>query len=307
MANLFGLEMYSDIHRRFSSKYRAFSVSMLPGNERRDVERGNKFLLPPSALDLLARRNITYPMLFKIVNCRLNRETHCGVLEFSAEEGKCYLPHWMMMYLCLAEGDLLYVENTELPVGVFAKFQPQSVDFLDISNPKAVLENSLRNFACLSANDTIVIEYNDKQYEVCVLETKPGPAISIVECDLNVEFATPVGYEEPKEAKLSQEEMDFAAPKVVVDEPKGFKAFAGTGNRVDGKARNLKVAPASESDAAVKTENKLRGVPDYRWKVGQIRFIRMQPKKPENNKENETEFAAFAGPGQTLKPKKQKV
>lgn len=64
----FGIEMYPDVHRTFTSEYRAFSVTMLPGNERRDVERGNKFLLPPSALDLLTRLNITYPMLFKVSN-----------------------------------------------------------------------------------------------------------------------------------------------------------------------------------------------------------------------------------------------
>lgn len=27
-----------------------------------------------------------------------------------------------------------------------------------------------------------------------VLETKPADAISIIECDMNVEFAAPVGY-----------------------------------------------------------------------------------------------------------------
>ena len=37
-----------------------------------------------------------------------------------------------------------------------------------------------------------------RQYELCVLETKPGPAIDIHECDLNVEFAAPVGYQEPE-------------------------------------------------------------------------------------------------------------
>ncbi|XP_022654343.1 ubiquitin recognition factor in ER-associated degradation protein 1-like isoform X2 [Varroa destructor] len=306
MRRWFGIEMYPDVHRTFTSEYRAFSVTMLPGNERRDVERGNKFLLPPSALDLLTRLNITYPMLFKIVNRRLNRETHCGVLEFSAEEGKCYLPYWMMKYLCLDEGDLLYVENTQLPVGTFAKFQPQSVDFLDISNPKAVLENSLRNFACLSANDTIVIEYNEKQYEVCVLQVRPGNAISIIECDLNVEFAAPVDYQDPQDSKPSQEEMDFALPKVVIEEPKGFKAFAGTGNRIDGKTKNLEIDTLSDGDSRTKSgSSKQRGVPDYRWKPGTITFIRMKDKKEDNDKENGERKAAFPGTGQTLKAKKK--
>ena len=30
-----------------------------------------------------------------------------------------------------------------------------------------------------------------------VLETKPAAAVSVIECDLNVDFAPPVGYKEP--------------------------------------------------------------------------------------------------------------
>lgn len=36
------------------------------------------------------------------------------------------------------EGDLVHVKSVVLPVATFAKFQPQSMSFLDISNPKAV-------------------------------------------------------------------------------------------------------------------------------------------------------------------------
>ncbi len=30
------------------------------------------------------------------------------------------------------------------------KFQPQHVDFLDVSNPRAVLEKTLRSFSCVT-------------------------------------------------------------------------------------------------------------------------------------------------------------
>lgn len=49
--------------------------------------------MPPSALDVLTRLNIVYPMLFKLTNQRANRHTHCGVLEFVADEGKVYIPY----------------------------------------------------------------------------------------------------------------------------------------------------------------------------------------------------------------------
>lgn len=203
--------------RNFTQHYRCFSVSMLPGNERNDVENGGKSLfhniifclvifplptiyfevtksfyflviMPPSALDQLTRLNIEYPMLFKITNKKHDRQTHAGVLEFIADEGKIYIPFWMMRNLLLEEGDLVTIDNISLPVATFSKFQPQSVDFLDITNPKAVLENCLRNFACLTTGDLVAINYNNKIYELCVLETKPGRAVTIIECDMNVKI-----------------------------------------------------------------------------------------------------------------------
>ncbi len=90
-----------------------------------------------------------------------------------------------MRNLLLEEGDIIDIESVTLPVATFSKFQPLSSDFLDITNPKAVLENSLRNFACLSKNDIIAIQYNGHVYELCVLETKPHDAVNIIECDMN--------------------------------------------------------------------------------------------------------------------------
>ena len=49
-----------------------------------------------------------------------------------------------------------------------------------MTNPKAVLEARLRNFACLSKGDVIAIMYNNKIYELSVLETKPSDAVSVI-------------------------------------------------------------------------------------------------------------------------------
>lgn len=54
--------------------------------------------MPPSALDQLTRLNIVYPMLFKLTNPKAHQITHCGVLEFVADEGKIYLPYWVIVY-----------------------------------------------------------------------------------------------------------------------------------------------------------------------------------------------------------------
>ena len=53
------------------------------------------------------RLNISFPMLFKIQNEKKQRTSHTGVLEFIADEGRVYLPGWMMRNLLLDEGKLL--------------------------------------------------------------------------------------------------------------------------------------------------------------------------------------------------------
>ena len=49
----------------------------------------------------------------------------------------------MMQTLQLESGQLVHIKNASLSLGKFVKIQPQSVDFLDISDPKAVLEQAL--------------------------------------------------------------------------------------------------------------------------------------------------------------------
>ncbi|KAI9671185.1 MAG: Ubiquitin recognition factor in ER-associated degradation protein 1 [Caeruleum heppii] len=186
----------------FDEHYRCYPVAMLPGPERESANHGSKVFMPPSALDRLTRLHITYPMLFELINGAKERVTHSGVLEFIAEEGKIYLPYWMMQTLLLEPGDLLQIKSTDLPSGSFVKLQPQSTAFLDISDPKAVLENVMRNFACLTQGDIFSFRYNETNYEMAVLETKPASAkqgaISVLETDLEVDFAPPVGYVEPQ-------------------------------------------------------------------------------------------------------------
>ncbi|KAI8126543.1 putative ubiquitin fusion degradation protein 1 [Lucilia cuprina] len=288
--------MFPEAGRNFKASYKCFSVSMLPGNERQDVENGGKIIMPPSALDSLTRLNVEYPMLFKLINNKKGRTSHAGVLEFVADEGKCYLPYWMMDNLLLEEGDILTIESVSLPVAKFSKFQPHSTDFLDITNPKAVLENALRNFACLTTGDVVAIKYNKKVYELCVLETKPGNAVSIIECDMNVEFEAPVGYKEPttakKEQPVEEQPQDHVMEEVV-------ETFKGSGVRLDGKKKK-----DSQLDTPVIKKILARGVPDYDYKFGMLKFDRTI--KPISDRVAEIESApepeeTFQGQGFSMK------
>ena len=67
---------------------------------------------------------------------------------------------------------MITLTSVTLPVASYSKFKPQQVDFLNITNPKAVLEKHLRSFACLSKNDMISIDYLGKEYELQIVETK---------------------------------------------------------------------------------------------------------------------------------------
>lgn len=125
----------------------------------------------------------------------------------------------MMQNLLLAEGDIIKFKSTSLPKGTYVKLRPQSKDFLDISNPKAVLETTLRRYSCLTTGDSILINYNNKRFFIDIFETKPQRAVTIIEAralpcvergnrpltqrdfcrqtDCEVDFAPPLDYVEP--------------------------------------------------------------------------------------------------------------
>lgn len=105
-----------------------------------------------------------------------------------------------MKRLELEVGDLLQVRTTDLPPGTYIKLKPQSPDFLEISDPRAVLEKAFRNFSCLTKGDIFSFSYNDQTYHIAVTDVKPETekhGIVTMETDLKVDFESPVGYVEP--------------------------------------------------------------------------------------------------------------
>eukprot|EP00164_Ancoracysta_twista_P000451 GFYU01000610.1.p1 GENE.GFYU01000610.1~~GFYU01000610.1.p1 ORF type:complete len:291 (+),score=106.46 GFYU01000610.1:99-971(+) len=231
----------------FQNQYKCFPVSFLAAQQQRDVstlENSDKIIMPPSALDLLARLAISYPMLFELsfAGCP-EKKMHCGVLEFIAEEGIVYLPYWMMQNLNVEEGHIITVKSATIPKGKFVKFRPQSSDFFKISNPKAVLESALRGYSAMTEGETFRISYNKREFDIDVVEVRPegiSKAISIIETDVEVDF------EEPKEDQTKPmpianpscvyESSDESGEELHSDEEDKFKAFKGSGARLDGKA-----------------------------------------------------------------------
>lgn len=231
----------------FEQSYQCYPASFI---DKPQLENGDKVILPPSALDHLASLQIDYPMLFELYNAATERRSHCGVLEFTADEGMIYMPYWMMQNMLLQEGDIVRVKNATLPKGTYVKLQPHTKDFLDISNPKAVLETTLRNFSCLTTNDSIMVSYNNRYYYLDVIDTKPSSAISIMDTDCELDIALPLDYKESTSvltasctplsgSTISQETKEATRPK--------FIPFTGIGRRLDGKTTSYSTTPITSS------------------------------------------------------------
>ncbi|XP_022755796.1 ubiquitin fusion degradation protein 1 homolog isoform X2 [Durio zibethinus] len=191
----------------FEQCYRCYPVSFI---DKAHLEKGDKVIMPPSALDRL---------------------------EFVADEGLIYLPYWMMENMLLQEGDIVQVKNASLTKGTYVKLQPHTKDFLDISNPKAILETTLRSYSCLTVGDTIMVPYNNKKYYINIVETKPSPAVSIIETDCEVDFAPPLDYKEPEKPAPSLRSNKMP-PEVEEEPPRKipkFSPFSGSARRLDGK------------------------------------------------------------------------
>lgn len=268
--------------------------------------------MPPSALNILFRMTVddNSPYMFKLTNPQQGKSTHCGVLEFIAPEGHIYLPYWMMENLLLQEGDSIHLEKCTLPTATYAKFQPLDKKFTEICNPKAVLENVLRNFSALTQGDTIAIFYNDHEYNLLIKELRPANAVNIVECDLNLEFEAAPGTEHdivaPKEADVPEAVVGTPDMKKDIEDylkkTATFTAFTGSGNRLDGKKKNTK-AKALQVD----WKSVARGVPNYDWSFGTIGFIRNnEPPKDGDEADDSLIFEPFSGDGNFLKKKRSK-
>ena len=237
-----------NISEIFIEVYKAFPAKMV---FREDIELSNSIILPASALNVLSgMRNFNdskNPILFRILNIELNISTHCGVAEFTAEEGTCYLPTNMFDKLCLMEGQQVNIRNADLKPGTFIKLQPHKTEFINNPNPKTILEYNLRNYFCVTEGDTISVKFGKKIYKIDVVQCKPTKAIRTLNTDIEVDFCPPKDYKEPKKAEpsnnLSGSNIKFNSNEKIIKKltPEEIKKqiedkkFSGHHFRMDGK------------------------------------------------------------------------
>lgn len=142
----------------------------------------------------------------------------------------------------------------------------------------------MRNFSVLTAGDIIEIGYQSITFRLLIMETLPADtAISVLDTDLEVDFAPPLGYVEPEykprgavnqptmkdkfsintEGKQDVDGKGSGAntPRSGADAAeKAWEAFKGSGNslagkRIKGKGVSVKkIEPVTEGSRIQRTE-----------------------------------------------------
>jgi hypothetical protein len=107
-------------------------------------------------------------------------------------------------YPTSGEGALVSFKTVQLPPGLSATIQPLEFDWLTAvpeDQQKAILENQLRQFQCLSLRETFRIKYLHHTFTFKVCSLEPGPGVSLISTDLAVEILPP--SEAPTPSNLS--------------------------------------------------------------------------------------------------------
>ncbi|KAL1527770.1 hypothetical protein AB1Y20_009155 [Prymnesium parvum] len=190
----------------WQARLSTYSIASIARRTRRsgwnEITQGNKIVLPQSVLEHLMSRNLPYTQ-FQIVNP--DKSKRCirlftGPLDFSAAEGECYLPSWVMAQLKLKEGEQCAVATACFPSAIFAKFRPHSSDFLDVTDHYSLLMRTLENFAALTAGSTVRVTDGKRIYSLDVIEVSGkagarddsnGRAVDLGLCELAFELLPP--------------------------------------------------------------------------------------------------------------------
>jgi hypothetical protein len=179
----------------------------------------------------VSRLRLPLPLLFHIENERRKTSNgvpsrggktkaptrqFCGVMEFSADKDKCFIPSWMMKNLKVRDGGRVLVKSqrgvsfrarptiarsrsAQTKKGEWAKLRPHTMAFVELASavgPREILEVAFRNYSALSTGETLSVSVAGERFLLDVLEVKPSSKEGGVVClygdlDLEVEFAPP--------------------------------------------------------------------------------------------------------------------
>jgi|TARA_B110000483_G_scaffold218401_1_gene271726 ubiquitin fusion degradation protein 1 len=175
-------------------------------------------------------------MFFKAINVKIEFGQVCGVHEFTASPGICHLPYHIMEDLALTEGENITIEKVNPPKGTYVKLRPHKTDFINLPNPKAILEKIMsKDYPVITQGQTIAINHEElnRVFRIDIVETKPSEVISIVNTDLNVDFDEPIDYVPPANTSSRPPKTNKKVQQFSKIRNSGvFTPFSGTGNRL---------------------------------------------------------------------------
>lgn len=198
-------------------------------------------------LSILVTANFEAPYFFSIKSS--SKRCTCGVLEFSAREGTCEVPTWMYDELNPANDEVEITRIPPPPLGTYVKFQPHKTAFIELANPKVVLERHLTSYCCLTKGETIQVGYNGINYKLNVVDVKPNnnnnSTINIIDTVLDLEFDAPIDYVEPTPSVVEKTDLSSTLRTEENHEIKHekkfsnqFVPFAGQGYSLTGNIPN---------------------------------------------------------------------
>eukprot|EP00049_Salpingoeca_infusionum_P006823 m.111696 g.111696 ORF g.111696 m.111696 type:complete len:637 (+) comp13455_c0_seq2:264-2174(+) len=184
-----------------------------------DLEYSDRVRLPRELLHALDAQLVSG----QAVLLQLGTSTHfstwlpCSVHEMTAPEGAVHVPSWILDTLDVSEGATVYLRfMRERPVTAeFCRFEVEEDEtpdddhprFLELPNPRAVLEKALGWYRTLKQGTVIPIQFHQQSYFVKVVDLEPDEVCAISDTDLVVDL---VGLKTVEEEKQQ--------PSVVLDE-----------------------------------------------------------------------------------------
>jgi len=213
----------------------------------------NRILLPKDALEALDSQRaldifgspLTFELMIRTASGE-RRQTHCGVEEFTAEQGTVGIPPAVALSLTREDGlDSLngadvQVRLVKLPRydKAFVAFQPRGQGFHingeDVVNIdiKSVLLRTLRDTLTLSQGDWIPIRHDGQTFELVARQLQPEPALCVLNTDVEVELLPSEAVQAEERRVQAQKERMEARRMSIKQAAEAIPSEPGTGGVV---------------------------------------------------------------------------
>lgn len=228
------------------------SVSSATAAGKQHIYYGSQVILPPYALQQLTEKDLQPPWQFRISTTN-GSFVFCGVLTFDAQMGQIVVPDWMFAHLKVRQNAVVRLESSRLPQGALMKIQPHESAFVQLSDPRAVLERKLESYPVLTRGTTIEIFHAGRAFHIGVVSilnraNQPLEAITTIAgnaqpVELKVEFDRPLDMPpSPEEKPVSP---SSSSP---TGSPSG-RNVVGSGSAIQFKPLNFKPPSLSDDSA----------------------------------------------------------